>query len=80
MLASIRKTSRLLVLHEAPRRAGFGAEVAASIAEEAFEWLDAPPVRIGGEELPIPFSKNLESEIYSARARLHGALEHLLAY
>lgn len=80
VLDSIRKTSRLLVLHEASRRAGFGAEVAASIAEEAFEWLDAPPVRIGGEELPVPFSKNLESEIYSARARLHAALEHLLAY
>ena len=80
VLDSLRKTSRLLILHEAPLTAGFGAEIAAAIAEEGFELLDAPPVRVAGEDMPIPFSKNLESEIYSARARLRNALERLLAY
>ena len=80
VLDSLRKTNRLLVLHEAPRTGGFGGEIAAQIVEEGFEWLDAPPVRIGSEELPVPFSSQLEKEIYSASARLHDAAERLLAY
>lgn len=80
VLASLRKTSRLLVLHEAPRTAGFGAEIAAVIAEEAFGLLDAPPMRVTGEDLPIPFSRSLESGIYSAKSRLREAIERLLAY
>ena len=80
VLASIDKTHRLLVLHEAGRTGGFGAEVAAEVAEAAFASLDAPPVRVGGADLPIPFSKALEAEVYSARARLAAALDRLLAY
>ena len=80
VLASVRKTGRLLVLHEAARTGGFGAEVAAEIAQEAFSHLDAPPVRVGGADLPIPFSKALESEIYSAQSRLRHAVRDLLAY
>jgi 2-oxoisovalerate dehydrogenase E1 component len=80
VLESVRKTSRLLVLHEAPLTGGFGAEVAAWVAETGFSLLDAPPVRVAGEDLPIPFSKNLEAEIYSARSRLRSALESLLAF
>ncbi len=80
VLASVQKTNRLLVLHEAARTAGFGAEVAAEVAEAAFGHLDAPPVRIGGADLPIPFSKQIEAEVYSARARLADAVERVLAY
>ena len=80
VLASLERTSRLLVVHEAPRTAGFGAEIAAEIAEAGFELLDAPPVRVTGLDTPIPFSKNLEAGIYSARSRLRDALERLLAY
>ncbi len=80
VVASVRKTSRLLVLHEASRTAGFGAEVAAVMAEEAFGLLDAPPVRVAGADLPIPFSRAMENEIYSAKARLRAAVERLLAY
>jgi 2-oxoisovalerate dehydrogenase E1 component len=79
VLASLRKTGRLLVLHEAQRTGGFGAEVAAQIAEEGFEWLDAPPVRVASENWPIPFSKSLE-ELYSARTKLRGAIERVLAF
>ena len=80
VLASVRKTGRLLVLHEAARTGGFGAEVAAEVAQEAFRDLDAPPVRVGGADLPVPFSKAIEAEVYSARARLEDAARSLLAF
>jgi 2-oxoisovalerate dehydrogenase E1 component len=80
VLASLEKTHRLLVLHEAPRTGGFGAEIAAEIAEEGFTLLDAPPARVGAEDMPVPFSKNLEDEVYSAQAKLRDALDGLLSF
>jgi 2-oxoisovalerate dehydrogenase E1 component len=79
VLASVRKTSRALVLHEAPKSGGFGGEIAAAIGAEAFEWLDAPVARLGGLDIPIPFSKALEA-IYSPQGRLDGEIEKLLRY
>lgn len=78
--ASVQKTGRVIVLHEAARTAGFGAELAAEIAESWFGSLDAPPIRVAGADLPIAFSKQIESEIYSASARLGGAIDRLLAF
>ena len=80
VLHSLKKTGRLLILHEATMTGGFGAEVAARITEKGFEYLDAPPVRVASLDTPVPFSINLEKEIFSARARLQEALEHLLTY
>ncbi len=80
VLASVQKTNRLLVLHEATRTAGFGAEIAAEIAEVGFEWLDAPVVRVAAEDLPVPFARTLEEQIFSARPRLRPALERLLRF
>ena len=68
------------MLHEAARTAGFGAEVAAHVAEEAFGQLDAPPARVAGADLPIAFSKQIEAEVYSARARLDAAIERVLSF
>lgn len=79
VLASVRKTGRCLVLHEAPTTGGFGGEVAATVGAQAFEWLDAPVERLGGLDMPIPFSKALE-EIFSPKSKLLPALRALLAY
>jgi 2-oxoisovalerate dehydrogenase E1 component len=79
VLRSARKTGRVLVLHEAPLTGGFGAEVAATVGSDAFEWLDAPVARVAGLDMPVPFSRALE-EVSSARPRLLGALRDLLAY
>ena len=63
VLSSVRKTHRVLVVHEAIKRAGFGAEIAAMIAEEAFDDLDAPPRRLAGLETPIPYAQHLEKSV-----------------
>ena len=60
ILASVKKTSRALVLHEAARTGGIGGEIAATIAEEAFEWLDAPVARLAATDTPVPYSPPLE--------------------
>jgi 2-oxoisovalerate dehydrogenase E1 component len=79
VIESVKRTGRALVLHEAPSTSGFGAEVAATIGREAFEWLDAPVARLGALDMPIPFSKALE-EIFSPKSKLLPALRELLAY
>jgi 2-oxoisovalerate dehydrogenase E1 component len=78
--ASLHKTNRVLVLHEATRTAGFGAELAADVAENAFTLLDAPPRRVAAEDLPVPFAKPLEDQVFSARSKLRPALTGLLAF
>ena len=78
--ASLEKTNRLLVLHEATRTAGFGAEVAAELGETAFELLDAPITRVAAADLPVPFAKPLEDQIFSAKRKLRPKLEELLAF
>jgi 2-oxoisovalerate dehydrogenase E1 component len=79
VLDSVRRTSRALVLHEAPLTGGFGGEIAAVIADEAFAWLDAPVRRVGGLDTPIPFARPLEA-VWSAEGRLLPALRDLLAF
>jgi pyruvate/2-oxoglutarate/acetoin dehydrogenase E1 component len=60
---SVKKTNHVLVVHEACRTGGFGAEIAARIAEELFDDLDAPVLRIGAKDVPIPFSPILENYV-----------------
>ncbi|MBX6741063.1 MAG: pyruvate dehydrogenase complex E1 component subunit beta [Acetobacteraceae bacterium] len=58
--ASVRKTNRLVTVEEGWPYAGIGAEVAMQVIETAFDWLDAPPVRITGKDVPMPYAANLE--------------------
>ena len=60
VLVSVRKTAKVLVLHEDTHTGGFGAEIAATIAEEAFEDLDGPVRRVTAPDTPVPFSPPLE--------------------
>jgi 2-oxoisovalerate dehydrogenase E1 component len=79
VLDSVRRTSRALVVHEAPLVGGFGAEVASVIGIEAFGWLDAPVARVGGLASPIPFAPPLEA-VWSGEGRVLPALRDLLAF
>jgi len=63
ILESVRKTHRALVVYEPPRFGAFGAEIAALIAEKAFDDLDAPVMRLGGLEMPPPYNPHLERRI-----------------
>jgi pyruvate/2-oxoglutarate/acetoin dehydrogenase E1 component len=60
ILASVAKTGRLLIAHEAVKQGGVGAEISAIVAEEGIGWLDAPIVRVAAPFVPVPFSPQLE--------------------
>lgn len=60
ILSSVRKTGRALIIHEAPKTGGVGAEISAVISEKIFEYLKAPILRIGAYDAPVPFNPNLE--------------------
>ncbi len=60
IVASVGKTGRLVVAHEAVKRGGFGAEIAALVSEKAFDLLDAPIVRVAARHVPIPYNDSLE--------------------
>jgi pyruvate/2-oxoglutarate/acetoin dehydrogenase E1 component len=62
VLESVHRTRRLLVAHEAVRVGGFGAEIAATVAEELGDWLLAPVARVGAPRIPVPYAPPLESE------------------
>ena len=63
LINSVKKTGRAVVVHEAWKRGGFGAEIAAMIMEEAMDYLDAPVKRVGGLNVPTPFSPALEKYV-----------------
>lgn len=68
ILASVRKTGHLVIVHEAPVRGGFGGEIAAVVAEKALGYLDAPIKRVGAPWVPVPFSPTLEDAYVPAES------------
>ncbi|MEO8504630.1 MAG: transketolase C-terminal domain-containing protein, partial [Acidobacteriota bacterium] len=78
--ASIRKTGRAIVVHEAQLTGGFGAEVAAQIADAAFSWLDAPVRRVTYPDFPSPYSKVLEQVLLPTQEKVVAAALELVAY
>ncbi len=77
ILASVKKTGRLIVVHEAVRHGGFGAEVAAIVMEKAFDWLDAPVVRIGAPDVPMPFNPDLELAVIPSQQMIEDAIRRI---
>lgn len=80
ILESIKKTNRGIVLHEASRTGGIGGEIAALVSEEAFEWLDAPVVRIASIDTPVPYSPALEDYYLPQTKDVLEAARKLAAY
>jgi 2-oxoisovalerate dehydrogenase E1 component len=79
VLASVKKTGRAIVLHEDCMIGGFGADLASIIADECFEYLDAPVKRSASMDTPVPFAYELEDE-FLAKARFEAQLLELLRY
>lgn len=80
ILATVRKTGKALIVHSANRLAGVGAEVAAIIGEQAFEWLDAPLRRLGGLDVPVPFSPPLEDAYRPDAEKIYALARELAKY
>lgn len=80
VLQSAKKTGRVIVAHEASLTGGFGGEIAARIADKAFEYLDAPIKRVAAYDSPTPFAPTLEKAVLPNAEKLKNAVEELLSY
>lgn len=79
LVASVKKTSRAVVVDGGYRQYGITGEIAATVAEEAFDWLDAPVMRIGAANVPIPFSKSIEPLVLPDARKLAASVAELLS-
>ena len=79
IFASVKKTHRLVILHEEVKFAGSGAEIAAQVAEEAFDYLDAPILRVAAPFCPVPFSPPLEKAYVPSEQQLIDAVGKVMA-
>src|SRR3989449_3824833 len=59
IIESVKKTGRIVTVEEGWRQSGVGAEIAAAVMEQAFDWLDAPVIRVTGKDVPMPYAANL---------------------
>ena len=80
VLESVKKTNRAMILHEATHTSGFGAEIAATVSEEAFESLDAPVSRLASIDTPIPFSPDIEKNIFWPKKQIKDKIIELLNF
>ena len=78
VVASVQKTNRLLIVHEAVMQGGLGAEIAAQVQREAFDYLDAPIERVGAPYVPVPASLALEKEYVPDQGKIVAAVERML--
>ncbi len=80
ILASVKKTNKIILLHEDTRTLGLGAELAAIISEKAFEYLDGPLLRVTAPDSPVPYSPPLEEAFLPSAGRLVNAARRLASY
>jgi len=78
LLQSVRKTNRVVIVHEGCRRGGIGAEITCNIMEEAFDFLDAPIQRVGALNVPIPYSEPLENAVIPGEEEIATAVKKVL--
>lgn len=79
ILASVAKTNRLVIVHEAVKRGGFGGEIAALVSEKGLDLLDAPIVRVGARNVPMPYNDKLELQTIPSRESITAAIRSVLA-
>ncbi|MGI8548280.1 MAG: alpha-ketoacid dehydrogenase subunit beta [Gemmatimonadaceae bacterium] len=80
IVATVKKTNRVLVVHEDTRTGGIAGEITARINEMAFEWLDAPVLRVTAADVPLPYSPPLEDYVLPQTSDIVRALRRLVAY
>ncbi len=80
ILATVKKTNRVMILHESSLTGGIGGELSAIIAEEAFEWLDAPIIRVASIDSPVPFAPQMEDYFLPSLDEITQAARRLAAY
>jgi len=78
ILSSVKKTGKVLIVYEACRMGGFGAEIAATVAEKAFDYLDAPIKRVAALDSPVPFNPKLEAHILPSEDKIKAAALELM--
>jgi 2-oxoisovalerate dehydrogenase E1 component beta subunit len=81
ILTSVQKTGKAVIVHEDNLTGGLGGEIAAIVAQEAFEWLNGPIVRVAAPDVPgVPFSRPLEKFVMPDAAKIEAAIRNLAAY
>jgi len=80
VLSSVKKTGKVLIVHEDTRTGGFGAEIGSVIAEECFQWLDAPIMRVAAKDAPIPFAPALENAVLPQENDIVSALKKMAEF
>jgi pyruvate/2-oxoglutarate/acetoin dehydrogenase E1 component len=80
IIATVKKTNRVLIVHEDTRTGGVAGEITARINESAFEWLDAPILRVTAADVPLPYSPPLEDYVLPQTSDIVVALRRLAAY
>ena len=80
VLASVRRTGKALIVHEDTWTVGFGAEVASTVAEQAFQFLDGPPRRLATPDVPIPYGRALAEQVLPSTEMIAHAIDDLLNF
>jgi len=80
IIATVKKTNRVLIVHEDTRTGGVAGEITARITESAFEWLDAPILRVTAADVPLPYSPPLEDYVLPQTSDIVLAIRKLAAY
>ena len=80
IIATVKKTNRLLIVHEDTRTGGIAGEITARVSESCFEWLDAPILRVTAADIPLPYSPPLEDYVLPQTADIVRAVKRLASY